>query len=677
MFQLSKTVRSALLAYALLAFAAMIPLVVNGRNPLIGNDGAGLALWATWWPAHAIPNNYDLVYGHYIGFPTNSNLLPVLSLTSSLFYSLLRPFFGAVWAYNLLLPLYTFLNATATYLYIRRHTSREWYAALAGGVLALNPITYELARGGNLPLMGFFAVILWLLLWDRFMEKPSFRRTAQIVIGLYAITLMSMQFWSLIVTVCLPYALYHLMQLKERKAHIDALLPGALGLAILLFIYPVGSVIWSSVMPRYPALSMAQGAGELSLLAWVFLIAFARLLVWGIRRLGGNFRERGLWLVIIGLNLVAYVIPSWSPLGLLGIVAPEYQTRPLVLWLPILLAGMVLVVKSLDDTPLPYSRRTWAIGVVALVILSAWWQPLPSTALDAASFYDTIAADPEDYLIADYPMGADGLERRLHPDTDGYGMFGVYEFAGRALMDTVSHQKPVIGGLTTRLTATDIQPFDETPLLELLGNTALEEGNRETAARIRADVARWRVGYMVVHLDQLTPDFADSIHRWLTWTNAFCYVTTEGSREFWRATWHPGGCPPFTLRVGEIGAAISLGDGWYTPEDWGDRFVRWAGGTDESQVTAWLNPQVDYELRIRVTAPQTETQRLTVIVNGEEVGEEDLQADWGEYTFTIPRELIEPDGFVSLTLRHSEAAEADGRTLTAAYEYLTFQEVES
>ena len=657
-----------------LAFIIILPLLASGNTPLIGDDGTGLMYWATWWPAHAITHNYDLVHNSYILFPSSTNLLPVLSLTSSALYTVLRPVFGAVWAYNLLLPLYMILNAISAFIYFRRHTEHELYAAFASGIFALNPIMYELARTGSIALLGFFVVILALFLWDAFIEKPGPVRALLFVVSVYGVVLASMQFWPFVLTMLLPYVLFDLRRLKNRQIYVDALLPAALVFIVLVLIYPVGPVLWSTVMPRFQSLSIAQNAGQLQLLTWISLLVFARVLIWAIRRLP-DFRGHIVWQVIIGLNLIAYLIPSWSPFVLLGLVSPEHVGRPIVLWLSILFAGLILIVKGLDKMAHMFEWKWLGALFIAWVVLSGWCQPLPATQLGHADFSASIAADPEDYLVADFPMGADSLEGRLRPESQS-GTFGFDAVAGHILMRAAAREKPVIGGLSNTLQMDEVAPFADTPLLRLLGSESLTEGDRETGQSIRDDAARWRVGYVVVHRDLLTPDFIDSIHRWLTWTNAFCLVTTEDSQEFWRASWHPAGCPPFTLRLGAPDAAMALGSGWYAAEQWGDQPVRWAGEQADSLVNVWLTPHMNYELHIRVSSPQQQTQQLKVQVNGEAVGEATLGSDWAEYVFSIPHTLIAPDGFTSIMLQHEALTDIQGRTLTAAYDYLMFKEIE-
>src|SRR5258708_11453293 len=92
------------LFYAVLAVFFALPVLVRGGNYLLGSDdSAGLNLWLVWWPLHAIPGNYNLVYNNYALFPIMTNVLPLLSLPTSFLYWALRPAFGPIVAFNVIL----------------------------------------------------------------------------------------------------------------------------------------------------------------------------------------------------------------------------------------------------------------------------------------------------------------------------------------------------------------------------------------------------------------------------------------------------------------------------------------------------------------------------------------------------------------------------------------------
>src|SRR5258708_5333413 len=123
------------LFYAALGVLFALPVLLKGGNYLLGNDGsAGLNLWAVWWPLHAVPGNYNLVYNNYMLFPTSSNVLPLLSLPASLLYGALRPLFGPIAAFNVILPIYCTLNGLSGFLFFRQRVL-NFPKTLIGGAL--------------------------------------------------------------------------------------------------------------------------------------------------------------------------------------------------------------------------------------------------------------------------------------------------------------------------------------------------------------------------------------------------------------------------------------------------------------------------------------------------------------------------------------------------------------
>src|SRR5258708_39483764 len=161
-----------LLFYLALAVLFALPLILKGGNYLLGgDDSVGLNLWSVWWPPHAIPGNYNLVYNSYTLFPITTNVLPLLSLPTSLLYRVLRPAFGPITAFNLILPIYCTLNGLSCFLLFRQRSLNFNKALIGGALVAFNPLTYELASHGYIPLLQFFVFPFWILLWKRFLEK--------------------------------------------------------------------------------------------------------------------------------------------------------------------------------------------------------------------------------------------------------------------------------------------------------------------------------------------------------------------------------------------------------------------------------------------------------------------------------------------------------------------------
>src|SRR5260221_1861492 len=211
-----------LLFYLALAVLFALPLFLKGGNYLLGSDDStGLNLWSVWWPLHAISGNYNLVYNSYTLFPIATNVLPLLSLPTSLLYGVLRPAFGPITAYNLILPIYCTLNGLSCFLFFRQR-SLNFNKALVGGVLVVfNPLTYELASHGYISLLQFFVFPFWILLWERFLAKRAATHGILLGLALYGVVLTSIQNWGLVLLVRLPYVLFTVSGRQPWRAVIE------------------------------------------------------------------------------------------------------------------------------------------------------------------------------------------------------------------------------------------------------------------------------------------------------------------------------------------------------------------------------------------------------------------------------------------------------------------------
>jgi hypothetical protein len=475
---------------------------------------------------------------------------------------------------------------------------------------------------------------------------------------------------------------------------LDYLLIGLLLLAALFLLYPASALLWSTYELRYAPIDV--GARHVSpfvpplpnffFIGGLILLGLSLLLPWD-----ASPRRRW-WLAIFALNGLLLWQVDFSPLTLLGnlFVVPHNPQliREAMYIFPLMLTGTVLLGQGIHF--LIGKQRTWlylsppirygfyaGLGVLTL-ILSGWLVDLPTTPAPTYHFYQTLAADPENYLVIDYPFGIDSLARRdgldAGEDVSGYGVFGREDIAGRSLVGMPDHHKRVLGGLTTSLTPDELAPYHASSLIRLLAlglNPAAPDIDAQVTT-LKNEVIRWRAGYVLIHRDELPPEALDRLRGWFTWTDTFCYAGDENGVEVWRGTWHPAGCPPYTLNLGESAGDLAVGSGWQPGERWETGAVRWAGSDLTSTLKLWVtNPAGDFTLTIRAMSTDAiPDQTVEVFANGESLGEIDLGVDWADYEFTIPRLLIAPGGTVNLELRHSHSEVVDGRELTAVYQWV-------
>ena len=669
--------------YAALAVLFVMPVLVRGTNYLLGDDSAGLNLWSVWWPLHAIPGNYNLIYNNYTLFPLNTNILPLLSLPTSLLYSLFRPVLGPIMAFNMILPVYCTLNGLAGFLFLRGRLANFRRALVAGALIAFNPLTYGLAHQADITLLPFFVFLFWILLWERFLQKRDIGHAILLALGLYVVVLTSMQYWSLIFIVLLPYAVLTFKRRGDWRELIDPLLWGLLLICIMFLIYPASALNWAANLPSISGrLVIWQAVNFPPLLFWIFVVILVAVIFRAIR---GNTLDPQLRLVgvaIGGICVLCYQVPQLSPLLALGVTRADNPVRLQILWMPVIVFGVFALFR--DTPPITLFRR-WkrvqkCVVCIGLLAISGWWQFLPAVAVPYLKWYDKIANDPEDYVVADFPAGIDTLERRSlavqGQQPANVPSVGTAYSAGQILMSVPFYQKHVIGGLTTFLGSNGLKDYQTSSLLQLLTTQEIGGYLPDDAEIMRNDSARWRIGYILVHRNQLNPDFLNNFHQWMAWINAYCMVDVEDTTEVWQARWHPNGCPPEVLHLGANDNNMVLATGWYGEEVWGDLPIRWAGTQTTSYLSFWVTPSSDYRLTLRVSAPQSENQTLTVAANGETLGKIALEKNWQDYSLTVPRTLIsQTNGLLSLQLQHDHLDNVQGRMLTAAYDTISLEAI--
>jgi hypothetical protein len=693
----------AALLYAALALAATLPLLRSDQ--LLGAEGqGGMGLWATWYPLHALRYNFDLSYSAYAVYPYPQNWLPALSLPNSLLYHLLNPLVGSPLAYHLLYPLALWAAALTMFVRLRgRPAAPSTWAddlpALLGGLIfAFNPLSHALVTQAALPLLGLFLLPLWMLVWDSFLAYPTSHRSILLAGVSYLGALWSLQGWGIAASLLLPYATYHWYRGKGAQADEslhqdghptrinDGLWLTGLLLAILLFIFPASALLWSTYELRYSPLSLwwpdeptswlwpvfvgAGGLGLLIMLGLGILNPYPPNPLYPVNGERGriftllNLNWPWLWLGLGGLNALFYLLPDLAPLTLLGqlFAVPNLPalTSPPLFGLAALTCGLL----ALQSLPTRHYLSAWLAGMAVLGLMSWLLAPPATTRLPVLTYHQTLADDPENYLVADLPLSlADALT--------GATLLGDPFQAQRSMAMASQHHKRLWGGVGPEIIQAD---YFQQPLSRVLLGQLPRDHTQ--IIEVRRDVQRWRTGYLIFWDDLQTEQDLNALRAWLTWTHTFCPVQREGAAEFWRAYWHPGGCPPYQIALGTGAGDWAIGAGWGASEQW-DRPVRWVGPDPNAVLTLWAaSPAYDLNLTLRAQATgRIPGQEVSVWVNGQRAGQAALGADWAEPTFPIPRQWIGEGGVLEIELRHAISVELDGRTLAAVYEWVALQPV--
>src|SRR5258708_25110927 len=449
-----------LLFYLALAVLFALPLFLKGGNYLLGSDdSAGLNLWSIWWPLHAIPVNYNLVYNNYTLFPITTNVLPLLSLPTSLLYGLLRPVFGPITAFNLILPIYCTLNGLSCFLFFRQRSLSFSKALVGGALVAFNPLTYELAFHGYISLLQFLVFPFLIFLGERLIRNRDATHGILLGLALYGVVLTSIQNWGIVLLVLLPYVLFTISARQRWRELIDPTLWGVLVFCILFLIYPASALIWATNVPKLGGtLAIWQAVSAPPLPVLIFIGALEVGSLYALRGSAISARLRLASILIAGMCILAYFLPQLSPLRVLGLTRTDDPVRLEILWIPVIAIGVLIILTNTPSLRL-FKRERWIwTGVVGVCLfaISGWWQFLPSVEVPYMKTYAAIASDPEDNVVADFPAGIDSLERRnlelQSQPFEGATSIGAADRAGQILMSVPFHQKRVIGGLTNALT---------------------------------------------------------------------------------------------------------------------------------------------------------------------------------------------------------------------------------
>ncbi len=249
--------------------------------------------------------------------------------------------------------------------------------------------------------------------------------------------------------------------------------------------------------------------------------------------------------------------------------------------------------------------------------------------------YDTIARDAGDFTVLEIPLAwRNGF--RMTGTLDSAMMFEQWY--------QTKHQRPILGGNTSRNPELKFQYFTEAPVLNSL--IAVETGHALDPARLQADrelapavLSFFGVRYIVWHSprdltgpqNRAALDVARAYIEQVLPVTQFSDETDEtGQTIAYRVNELPTPADNLIRADGPL-ARLSLGEGWGAvgqPVVWSTRreariFIRRDGRST-----------AETSLRLRLYSPTA--QAAGVRVNGQAVGQLALQAGWGEYALPVP-----------------------------------------
>jgi hypothetical protein len=157
-------------------------------------------------------------------------------------------------------------------------------------------------------------------------------------------------------------------------------------------------------------------------------------------------------------------------------------------------------------------------------------QPIQVAGVPTYDLYISLAHEPEDYFVLNYPTG-------LFSQADGHRVGGDSSLIRYAAW----HNKRTIGGAG---------PFYNPLLLNrmsaggFLNPLTLDEGEwSESASALNEAVVTWRIGAVVVHPDLLDEESLTGLSDYLAQVESLCSPVNRDGLVYYRPIWHPEGCP--------------------------------------------------------------------------------------------------------------------------------------
>ena len=675
--------------YLLLAGLALYWPLLNLATHLTGTDYAPTTdyyhfHWNYAWMRHALTTGADLYQTDRVMAPFTSNLA-YHTLTPFWFplWALVEPLAGTVAAMTAIFIASMALAGLLFYGLLRREGASTGLALAGGAMLALAPVMFSGVFWTNINLMGWFWLPALMLLWGRAADalargagRAALAWAMALGVAAWAMVLTDLQYPLFALFVVIPYGLRSLRTRHAPALIALAVLAGGVALALLWVTGPLPhllnydrSGLVSTPAERAVSIPFPAGyiwrvdgrpapvsLGVLPLPLLALALIFSRRRDWRI-----------FWLALIPVPLIlslgAGVTIAGAELTLPyralhelfgGMFRYPERFAPVVL-IPAVTFALVAL------TPVVARLRNRRALIAALLLLiiaeSRMLRPFPLQPIPARyDFYAAMGDEPYDYVVVEVPTGASSGEGIV-----GEALYSALQFHG------LTHGKRMINGHLARV---DVNHYwymrTDDPLLSWLGGRVPLDPNR-AEARLRAIIADYPVGYIVVHTD-LIARFTGlaTVDEVLGYLNGLpdllCPLWREGDALAYRTTWHPDGCPPrvpaevepgvYEIDLGAPDDVSFIGAGWHWPEAPVPGLdVRWTGVGRHADLFFDLPEGGDYALVIRAQSYET-ARTLRVSMNGAEIG----------------AATVAPDGLADYTLTIPAAAVGDGRGLALGIE---------
>lgn len=519
-------------------------LLLHPTTTLPGTPDAGaFNLLHLWWPVASLAHADEPVIHSFIGAPYLTNHLRNMPMAQSVLFTALKGL-GPVLAFNLLLVLSQVASQLAIYWFIQRKGVAWFWAALAATVFVLSPWYSDLIAQADLISASWWLPPLALIAWDRWFEKPSYGRAIAVMLVLYLAVLCGVQNVLWVVVLWLPYAGWQTWRRWRTQqlgaAQRDHLTLMVLGFLVLFLIYPT-PVLVRTLMGNEPAYGPALTTPVLrSFIGWAIRVSPAVLALMGLTVLlapPGNHRWR--WLCVAALGIIIGVGVMPDPLQMaasaLGLPYNPLADRDFFFG-PALFAILMYATQTWQAVwqtgtyPLRWAGVWLSALLLGLGTNSDTWHALPTTAVNVPAFYPSIAAEPEDYIVLDYPFGLN--------DVSEEAVLGKAAYLARY---SVWDDKRSMSGLAPYYSARVFEKASETSFL--FPDSVTDATRDETAQALGTATREWRIGYVVVHPELLSDQIQTIIQDLAQRSDSLCPPTNQDGLIIYRAKWHPYGCP--------------------------------------------------------------------------------------------------------------------------------------
>lgn len=682
------------LIYTLLALLLTYPLPLYLSTHVAGPPIDAPALtWNLWWMKFALlERGVNPLFSDYIYFPIGVNLVAYTSTFLNGVLSLPLQFaFGVVAANNLLVYISLVLGGYGAFLLARAMLPRgtrhaDLAASLAGAFYAVGAwhINYVLAGAFMFvsnQWIPFYAFFLLRSNGVRARNGRAWRNGALAGLFFVLTSWTELTFIPFLVLLTVLYLFYLLVANRRAmnrhlvRTLIALVVVAAIGISPLIsnlvvdilrygyYLSPglgrvqifsadlLSYVIPSGLHPLFGAWAQNLSHTNRSY-AYVGFAGFALAILgfmagrqsqatrfWGLAALVFGLILLGPVLIVNG-QVTAIPMPFELLRQLPFVNANRYPVRFNVM---MMLALAVLI--AMGAARLLHSRRGMSVlmALCGLLALEQLVVPLSLSDLRVPPIFDRIRAEAGDFTVLDLPLGW----------RNSVSLQGKMDYTAQFFQTT--HQKRLLGGLTSRNPAFKFQYFLELPVINSL--IALETGGEiddVTRARDRAvapDILKFfHIRYIHVaraltpapvleyvrEMFPLTEVYADDeriVYRVESLASCGLWLATCGER---RPDEEYGGRVEFDPASDAMRAAFDYG--WGHPQ-WDGAGVgyRWA---TEGEARLWLPLEAGtYDFSFRLRAPRP-SQRVSLRINGHPVAQWDVGDAWGTFAAHLPSEIV-------------------------------------